>query len=130
MVEAGLQRFDSFPSFFPACREVEAIQDRLQAPEYDAGPDAGPGWDKCVELKQREREVRELRHMLKAWDDMRVRKDSQIGHLMEQCRRLEQEAREKGMTIQRLREKGSHSLPSPSQQSQGSAPHQNAAGEQ
>lgn len=48
---------------------------------------------------------RELNHMLKAWEAMRLGKDAQIAALMERCKRHEEDAAEKARTVEALRRK-------------------------
>lgn len=57
------------------------------------------------QLNRRTREVRELNHMLKAWEAMRLGKDAQIASLMERCKRHEEEAAEKARSVDSLRRK-------------------------
>lgn len=70
------------------------------------------------QLNRRTREVRELNHMLKAWEAMRLGKDAQIASLMERCKRHEEEAAEKARSVDSLRRKlalaGMYVPPSPS----------------
>ena len=60
-------------------------------------------------LKQRvehkTKEIRELNHMLKAWDSMRSDKDDQISGLMDKCRQYEDEAKDKARSLDALRRK-------------------------
>ena len=60
-------------------------------------------------LKQRvehkTKEIRELNHMLKAWDSMRSDKDDQISGLMNKCRQYEDEAKDKARSLDALRRK-------------------------
>jgi hypothetical protein len=50
-------------------------------------------------------EIRELNHMLKAWEAMRLGKDAQIAALMERSKRHEEDAAEKARTVEALRRK-------------------------
>jgi hypothetical protein len=50
-------------------------------------------------------EIRELNHMLKAWEAMRLGKDAQIAALMERAKRHEEDAAEKTRTVEALRRK-------------------------
>ena len=60
-------------------------------------------------LKQRvehkTKEIRELNHMLKAWDSMRSDKDDQISGLMDKCRQYEDDAKDKARSLDALRRK-------------------------
>ena len=61
----------------------------------------------CSELRakveKRNREVRELNQMLKAWEAMRHSKDQQIAQLVERCRKFEEEAADKARAIDAMR---------------------------
>ena len=61
----------------------------------------------CSELRakveKRNREVRELNQMLKAWEAMRHSKDKQIAQLVERCRKFEEEAADKARAIDAMR---------------------------
>ena len=54
-------------------------------------------------VEKRNREVRELNQMLKAWEAMRHSKDSQIAQLVERCRKFELDAAEKARAVDSLR---------------------------
>ncbi|CAD7701268.1 unnamed protein product [Ostreobium quekettii] len=54
---------------------------------------------------RKEMHLRELYHMLEAWEAMRLGKDAQIAALMERCRRVDQER----MASDRLEGAGFHS---------------------
>lgn len=54
------------------------------------------------QLTRKTMHIRELNHMLEAWEAMRVGKDAQIAALMERCLRLEEENK----SSQALEEKG------------------------
>ncbi|KXZ49805.1 hypothetical protein GPECTOR_19g256 [Gonium pectorale] len=57
------------------------------------------------QLEQRNNEVRELNAMLQAWEAMRLGKDAQIAALLERCKRHEEDAAEKGRSVEALRRK-------------------------
>ena len=52
-----------------------------------------------AKVEKRNREVRELNQMLKAWEAMRHSKDRQIEQLVERCRKFEEEAAEKSRAV-------------------------------
>ena len=56
-------------------------------------------------LEHKAKEVKELNHMLKAWDDMRQGKDHQISGLLEKCKKYEDDAKEKAKSLDNLRRK-------------------------
>ena len=55
--------------------------------------------------EKKSQEIRELNHMLKAWEAMRLGKDAQIAALMERSKRHEEDAAEKARTVEALRRK-------------------------
>ena len=61
----------------------------------------------CAELREkverRNREVRELNQMLKAWEAMRHSKDKQIAQLVERCKRFEDDSFEKQRSVDAMR---------------------------
>jgi hypothetical protein len=56
-----------------------------------------------AKVEKRNREVRELNQMLKAWEAMRHSKDRQIEQLVERCRKFEEEAAEKSRAVDAMR---------------------------
>ena len=56
-----------------------------------------------AKVEKRNREVRELNQMLKAWEAMRHSKDAQIEKLVERCKKFEDEATEKARAIESMR---------------------------
>ena len=56
-------------------------------------------------LEHKAKEVKELNHMLKAWDEMRQGKDHQISGLLEKCKKYEDDAKEKARSLDNLRRK-------------------------
>ena len=50
-------------------------------------------------------EIKELNHLLRAWEAMRMGKDAQIASLIERGKRSEEDIAEKGRTIEALRRK-------------------------
>ena len=56
-----------------------------------------------AKVEKRNREVRELNQMLKAWEAMRHSKDKQIAELVERCRKFEEEAAEKSRAVEAMR---------------------------
>ena len=56
-----------------------------------------------AKVEKRNREVRELNQMLKAWEAMRHSKDAQIEKLVERCRAFEEEAKEKARAVESMR---------------------------
>ena len=56
-----------------------------------------------AKVEKRNREVRELNRMLKAWEAMRHSKDAQIEKLVERCKKFEDEATEKARAIESMR---------------------------
>jgi hypothetical protein len=64
-------------------------------------------------------QARELNSMLKAWEAMRLSKDAQIAALMDRCKRYDEDAAEKGRSLEALRRKLAHhsTAPAPSTRS-------------
>jgi hypothetical protein len=56
-----------------------------------------------AKVEKRNREVRELNQMLKAWEAMRHSKDAQIEKLVERCRKFEDEAADKARAVESMR---------------------------
>ena len=56
-------------------------------------------------LEHKAKEVKELNHMLKAWDEMRQGKDHQITGLLDKCKKYEDDAKEKAKSLDNLRRK-------------------------
>ena len=56
-----------------------------------------------AKVEKRNREVRELNQMLKAWEAMRHSKDKQFAELVERCRKFEEEAAEKSRAVEAMR---------------------------
>ena len=61
-----------------------------------------------AKVEKRNREVRELNQMLKAWEAMRHSKDAQIEKLVERCRKFEDEAAEKARAVESMRNRVEH----------------------
>ncbi|GMH37689.1 hypothetical protein BSKO_05562 [Bryopsis sp. KO-2023] len=62
--------------------QIRSLKEELESSHFNA--------DTLEEnLSRKSMEIRELNHMLKAWEAMRVGKDAQISALIERCRRLE-----------------------------------------
>ena len=58
-----------------------------------------------AKVEKRNREVRELNQMLKAWEAMRHSKDQQIAQLVERCKKFEQDSAEKARAVDSLRQR-------------------------
>lgn len=89
--EAAVQRQEALASLEVARAELDKMQQQLALAQTAAD--------------KKSQEVRELNHMLKAWEAMRLGKDAQIAALMERCKRNEEEAAEKARTVDALRRK-------------------------
>ncbi len=95
--------------------ELKRVQDKFEEERHkrEAGEkyrESALKWrTEALVLKQRvehkTKEIRELNHMLKAWDSMRSDKDDQISGLLEKCKKYEDDAKDKARSLDTLRRK-------------------------
>lgn len=95
--------------------ELKRVQDKFEEERHkrEAGEkyrESALKWrTEALVLKQRvehkTKEIRELNHMLKAWDSMRSDKDGQISGLLEKCKKYEDDAKDKARSLDSLRRK-------------------------
>ena len=75
---------------------IDSYQSRLHKTEFDLS-------SANSKIEKQSKDLKELNKMLKAWEAMRICKDSQISALLEKCKQYEEQVAEKSRSVEALR---------------------------